>query len=67
MPTVDMVGQSAIAAYLLIWGIAAILVALDADERGENKLLWGGAVFVFSVLGVIPYFALVLSPEPDLR
>jgi len=62
-----MVSQSGLAAYLLVWGIASVLVALDAEDRGENKLLWGGTVFLLSVLGIILYYALVVSPKPDLR
>lgn len=62
-----MVSQSGLAAYLLVWGIISVLVALDADDRGENKLLWGVTVFFLSVLGIILYYALAVSPEPDLR
>jgi len=62
-----MVSQSGLAAYLLVWGIASVLVALDAKDRGANTLLWGGSVFLLSVIGVILYYAVVVSPEPDLR
>jgi hypothetical protein len=62
-----MVSQSGLAAYLLVWGIISVLVSLDAQDRGENKVLWGVTVFFLSVLGIILYYALVVSPEPKLR
>ena len=62
-----MESQAGLAAYLLIWGLLSVLVALDADDRDENKALWGGTVFLLNVIGVFLYYALVVSPEPDLR
>ena len=62
-----MVEAAGFGLYFMLWSLPTIMVMLDADDRGENRWMWGAAVFVGGIFGLGLYWALVLSPDPDFK